>query len=199
MGRKGLFLGVFALAALLSGCTGTRMTVLPDLGGEPTTYAGPCGTVAVRESTPDRVYPPAGNPVPGFADALRESGLAKTVYYPSRPDDKVDYVMDAKFDVLFHPNMGSNLTKSFVTGLTLFLLEPVFWFDYDYSLTGEVSLYHGPVKVAVVRGSTESEMGMKFLSLGEAVNLEGETLSQSKKNLYRQLLQKLEKHCSQAR
>jgi hypothetical protein len=179
----------------LSGCTGTKMMVRPELAGEEK-HSGPCGSVAVRELTADRVYPPAGNLVPGFADALRESGLAKAVYYPSRPDDHVDYTLDAKFDVLFEPNMGSNMVKSFVTGLTLFLLEPAFWYDYDYRLKGEIGVYRGPVKLTQMQSEAEAQMQMKFLSLGEVQRLEGETLSSAKKTLYRQLLTDLNKACS---
>lgn len=188
-----LAVGVFALLSV--GCTGTQLQVRPDPVGMHATYAGDCGSVAVREKTPDRVYPPAGNLVPGFADALRESGLASEVYYPARPDDQVDYTMDAKFNVVFEPNMGANLTKSFVTGLTLFLLEPFFWYDYDYLLSGELVLYRGPVQARVVQAETEAGFQMKFLSMGQAVNLEGETLAKAKRSLYQQLLQEAAKGC----
>jgi len=196
MGRKKWTLAIVAVLGLISGCTGTKMAIHPEFGDASPKYEGLCGSVAVREVTPDKLYPPAGNLVPGFADVLRESGLAKEVYYPARPDDKVDHTIDAKFDVFFEPNMGSNMAKSFTTGLTLFLLEPVFWYNYNYSMKGEVGLYRGPLKVSTVRSESDAEMQMKFLSLGQAVNLEGETLKQCKQALYRQLLGELKKECS---
>jgi hypothetical protein len=195
-GDKKVILAALVLAALTAGCTGTKLQVRPDPEGMQGKYDGACGSVAVRETAPDRVYPPAGNLVPGFADALRESGLAKQVYYPARPDDKVDHTMEAKFDVTFEPNMGSNMVKSFVTGLTLFLLEPAFWYDYDYSLKGEVGVYRGTLKTDAVRAETDASFQMKFLSLGQAVNLEGETLTKAKKSLYQQLLKELGRTCS---
>jgi hypothetical protein len=39
-------------------------------------------------------------------------------------------------------------------------------------------------------------MQMKFLSLGQAVSLEGETLARAKQSLYRQLLVELDRACS---
>ena len=32
------------------------------------------------------------------------------------------------------------MAKAFFTGFTLFLLEPAFWYDHDYTLIGDVDV-----------------------------------------------------------
>jgi len=184
------------LVFFIAGCTGTSMTVNPSPDTLQMTVAKGCGAVAIKETPAEHVYPPAGSLVPGFATALEKSGLAAKVYYPSRPDDKVDLTLDARFDVLFDANMGSNMTKSFFTGLTLFILEPVFWFDYNYNLKGSVTIVRDNARVQTLEAASDAEMSMKFLSLGEVQQLEGNTLAKAKESLYRQLLIGLNKHCS---
>lgn len=151
--------------------------------------------MAVKEVPADKVYPPAGNLVPGFANALERSGLADKVYYPTRPDDKTDLTLDAKFDVVFDPNMGANLTKSFFTGLTLFILEPVFWYNYGYELAGQVDVLKNGTKVKTFSARSEGEMSMKFFPLAEAQTLEGKTLKKSKEPFFNQLLIDFDKFC----
>ena len=186
---------VVVMSALISGCTGSEVNVKPDPASLQVTITKKCGNVAVKETPTDRVYPPAGNLVPGFAIALEKSGLFDKVYYPSRPDDKVDLTLDSKFDVLFDANTGSNMTKSFFTGLTLFLLEPVFWYNMDYNLNGQVEIKKENAKTTTIQAATEAGMSMKFLSLSDAQKLEGETLAKSKDSLYKQLLMELDKYC----
>jgi hypothetical protein len=177
------------------GCTGTQMIVKPDPNTIQISVQKKCGSVAVKETTPDRVYPPAGNLIPGFANELERSGLFETVYYPTRPDDKVDIALDSKFNVKFQPNMGGNMTKAFFTGLTLFILEPIFWYDYDYALDAKVDIYSGKSIVKTIDAGTTAEINLKFLSLGQIVNLEGETLKNAKLSIYKQLLIKINDYC----
>lgn len=191
----GLVYVAMLLCYLIAGCTGTNMTVNPAPDTSQMTVVKGCGAVAIKETPAEHVYPPAGNLVPGFAAALEKSGLAAKVYYPARPDDKVDLTLDARFDVLFDANMGSNLTKSFFTGLTLFILEPVFWFNYNYDLKGNVTVVRGSARVQTLEAASDAEMSMKFLSLGEAQQLEGNTLNKAKDSLFRQLLIQLNKEC----
>lgn len=181
---------------LTFGCTGTKVTVTPDPSMIQTAVVvKKCGAVAVKETTSDHVYPPAGNMVPGFAKDLENSGLFDTVYYPSRSDDKVEVTVDAKFDVIFNPNMGPNLVKSFITGLFLFLPEPLLWYDYDYNLNGKVDVYAGKTIAKTVEAQTTGEVKLKFLSLSEAVNKESETLAKSKSSINKQLINKLADYC----
>ncbi|GEM_PF-1777043 len=181
---------------VLTGCTGTQMMVNPEPSAIELKGTGKCGNVAVKEMTPDKTYPPAGNLTPGFAAELERSGLFEDVYYPSRPDDKVDLVIDTKFNIFFDPNMGSGAVKSFLTGLTLFLLEPVFWYDFDYTFNGKVDLYEGKVLKKSYNAQTSAEMQMKFLSLGEAVTLESDTLTKAKASIYSQLVRKVGDYCA---
>lgn len=184
------------LCFLGAGCTGTSMTINPDPDMLPMSVVKGCGAVAIKETPAEHVYPPAGNLVPGFATALEKSGLAEKVYYPARPDDKVNLTLDARFDVKFDANMGSNLTKSFFTGLTLFILEPAFWYNYNYELKGNVAIVRENARLQTLEAASDAEMSMKFLSLGEAQQLEGNTLNKAKESLYRQLLIELNKQCS---
>ena len=181
---------------ILTGCTGTQIMVDPEPGALDLKGSGTCGNVAVKEMTPDKTYPPAGNLTPGFAAELERSGLFANVYYPSRPDDRVDLVINTKFNIIFDPNMGSGMTKSFLTGLTLFLLEPVFWYDYDYEFDGKIDLYEGKVLKRTYEAQTSAEMKMKFLSLGEAVTLESDTLTKAKASIYSQLVKKVGDYCA---
>ncbi len=187
---------VVACVSLLGGCTGTNMVVSPDPASVTYVVSKKCGAIGVKEIAPDRVYPPAGNLVPGFASALEKSGVSDSVYYPSRPDDKVAVTLESKFDVAFDPNNGGNLTKSFFTGFSLFILEPVFWFNYDYTLTGTVDVMVGKNRMATLQANSSGEMSMKFLSLSEVQSLEGKTLAMAKDALYRQLLRDLSSYCN---
>jgi hypothetical protein len=184
------------VSVLLSACTGTTTQVTPDPDTLTTTVSKKCGIVVVKEVPSIKVYPPAGNLVAGFANALERSGIAEKIYYPSRNDDKFDLALDSRFDVTFDANTGGNMTKSFFTGLTLFLLEPVFWFNFNYEMTGEIDIIRATQKVDSIKANSEGEMSMKFLSLGEAQTLEGSTLAMLKESLFRQLILKLETACA---
>lgn len=196
MKSKKLQVLLLICTVVLTGCTGTQIMVNPEPSALELKGTGKCGNVAVKEMTPDKTYPPAGNLTPGFAGELERSGLFANVYYPSRPDDKVDLVIDTKFNIIFDPNMGSNMTKSFLTGLTLFLLEPAFWYDYDYTFDGKADLYEGKELKKSYEAQTAAEMQMKFLSLGEAVTLESDTLTKAKASIYSQLVSKVGDYCA---
>jgi hypothetical protein len=189
-----LLLGLLLLV-FLSGCTGTRMLVDPDPSSLQVAITKKCGNVAVKEIPPDRTYPPAGNLVPAFARELERSGLFEAVYYPSRPDDKVDLTIDSKFNVKFHPS-GGNMPKAFFTGLTLFLLEPAFWFDFYYAWDGHVDVYTGKTISKTIEAKTTANIGMKFLSMGQAQVLEGDVLKNGSTSLYRQLIIQLQDYCT---
>jgi len=89
--------------------------------------------------------------------------------------------------------MGSSFFKAFFTGLTLFVLEPVFWYHYEYTLSGNVIISKNGERIKTVDAKTDAIMSMKWLSLGQAVTLEGETLGKAKKSLYRQLMKEIQK------
>lgn len=176
----------------LVGCTGTRMNISPPPDGLTGTFPQKFNAVGVKEIPADKVYPPAGHPAQDFARELELSGISKTVYFPSRPDDKVDAVLETKVDVAMDPHMGSLMLKSFVTGLTLFILEPAFWYDFDYALVGRVDVVQEG-KRTPIEAKTDASIGMKWLSLGQAQNLEIEAMKKSKQSLFRQVIEKLSK------
>lgn len=185
---------VIGMGIIATSCTGTRMNVTPSPDSLTSTFPKTYNALAVRELAANRVYPPAGNLVRGFADELERSNLASNIYYPARSGDKVDLTLNSKFDVSMDPHMGYLMLKSFVIGLSLFILEPVFWYDYDYALVGQIDVLKEQNKVDVLKAKTDANIGMKWLSLGKAQTLEGETLGKAKQSLYRQLLESLHKH-----
>ena len=180
---------VVVAAMFLTGCSGVRLQVLPD----PATVqlppvTGRCGTVAVRELTPDRVYAPAGNLAAGFARELVLSGLFDTVYYPSRADDTADLTLEGKFDVGFEPHAAANVARSMGVWGSLFLLEPAIWYEYGYDLAGRVTVAGGQRPVRPIVAAAHAGMRVRFLSLADVYGLEQEALDAAKRSLFRQLL-----------
>lgn len=178
---------------LLASCTGTKIVVQPPVDSVPATFSNEFAAVGVRELTSDHVYGSAGNVVQGFANELRTTGLVSETYFPARPDDPVDVTLDTRIDVTVNQNTGSAMVKAFFTGLTMFLLEPAFWYHIDYKLVGHVDVLHGNRKLGELDADSDARMSMKFLSLSEQQTLEGKALSEAKKSLYRQLLDDLVK------
>jgi hypothetical protein len=177
---------------LLSGCTGMHQGVQPPPETLQQKFDQKFSSVGVKEMTADRVYPPSGWLAQDFAREIEASGLAKAVYFPSRPDDKVDAVLEAKFNVVMDPHMGKLMLKSILIGLTLFILEPVFWYDFDYALVGHVEIVKGENRIPIEE-KTNSTISMKWLSMGEAQKMESEVIKNSKKSLFLQLIEKISK------
>ena len=123
-----------------------------------------------------------------FSNELRKSGITKEVYYPFRPDDKADIVLESQFNVALDPHSGSAFAKSFFTGLTLFIIEPLFWYDFDYTLSGTVDVVKNGKVIKQLSAVTDATLSVKWLSLGKVASLEGETLAQAKKSLFQQLI-----------
>lgn len=180
---------------ILSSCTGTNVSVNPD----PNTYYGSsrssCGAIAIREIPGSRIYPAAGNLIPDFARSLERSGLASKVYYPSRPDDKVDMVIDAKFDTTSDKNIASNMVQAFFTGLLLFIPEPIIWYDYDYAIDGQIDIIKNGNRMATLTPKVTSKASVKWLSLSSLENVEQTTLVKSKDSIYKQIITDLSRYC----
>jgi hypothetical protein len=187
---------LFVTVALgLTACTGSEIVVRPDPSTIDTNFRSNCGTIAIKESTASRVYPAAGNLVPDFANALEQSGLAEKVLYPIRPDDKPDITLDVKFDVVADLNRGGNAAKSIFIGLTFFLIEPILWLDYDYSVTGQVDIIKGNARAQTLNPKAYAEMSIKWLSIDSLQNLEQDTLTKLKSSVYKQFLTGLNIYC----
>ena len=193
---RGTRITIVAVALLLplAGCTGRRVVVRPD----PATLGSAAlpaqfSAIGVRALPDASVHPPAGEPVAGFASAVEKSGMADAVYYPMRPGDSVDAVLDTRIDVTFDENSGSNFAKAFFTGFTMLLLEPFFWYDYDYVLSGQVDVVRPDGSSVRVNAVTTATSAVKFFSLNEERSAEGEALSRGKESLYRQLLTEIQR------
>jgi len=190
-GRVGLAAGLMAMAIVAVGCTGRSVVVRPDPQSLSATAPRQFAALGVRAVPAAYVYPAAGEPVAGFASTLERSGVSEKVYYPIRPDDTVDAVLDTQIDVTFDQNNGSNFAKAFFTGFTMFLLEPLFWYEYDYVLSGKVDVVKQNGSRLRLDATSTGTFGVKFFSLAEANEGEGETLRQAKESLYRQMLGQL--------
>jgi hypothetical protein len=187
MAKQSLLLILVPL--FLVGCTGTQIKVKPEPMAVSTTNMPKydiVGLQALSSETPS--YGPSGNLTEGFASAMKEHGFAKQVAYPMRPDEKVDIAVDTQFNIKPDLHSGANAAKGFFTGLTLFLIEPVVWFDQDYVLEGKAVVTKNGQRLKDVTARTDANISTKWLSLGDIPSLEAEALSKAKKSLYLQLM-----------
>ncbi|MBU0537835.1 MAG: hypothetical protein KKF24_01110 [Gammaproteobacteria bacterium] len=191
MKGKLFLLGLIAIFS--TGCTGTKVLVTPDPESFEAVYNYKYQDLGLRNIPGDKVYAPAGNITESFGTELRTSRFAKNVYYPLRPDDNVDIILESKFDLEMDPHMGSGMVKAFITGFTFFLLEPLFWYDYDYKIVGSVDVYKNGILTHNVSAQTDATTSMKWLSLSKGQTLEGEALGKAKRSLFKQLMIELDK------
>ncbi len=190
--RRFLALLVVALfLCLMLGCTGTRLNVSPSPDSLQAKYSTRYDVIGVKEIASDISYPPAGHIVSDFVRELELSGIARHVIYPVGSGDMADLILEPKFNVALDSQEGLSLTKSFLTGLTLFLLGPIVWYDYDYALVGEVDLIKQGKKTYSIHVTTNAFISMKLLSLEQGSNLEIETLKMAKNSLFRQIIEKI--------
>jgi len=189
------FVILIVMVFSLSACTGTEVTIRPDPSTVDSNFRSNCGSIAIKESPSAQVYPAAGTLIPDFAKAVDRSGLSEHLFYPTRQDDKVDITLDTKFDVIAEHNMGSTFAKSFVTGLSLFVLEPFFWYNHEYYITSRVDIVKNDKIVKTIDQRTEAEMSLKWLSLASTQTLEVDTLTRLKSMAYKQILSELNLYC----
>lgn len=176
---------------ILTGCTGTQIKITPEPTSLEQKINNSYAAVGTRDIPAEKTLPVAGNLTEAFSNEIRSSGFAKEVYYPFRPNDAVDMALDSKFNVTLDPHSGSMFAKSFFTGFTLFLLEPFLWYDFDYSLSGDVSVIKNGKIIKQVSAKTDATVSTKWLSLSEAPALESEALTKAKKSLFWQLMHKI--------
>lgn len=182
-------LGVFLFSLSLIGCTGTEMVVKPDPNTQSTTVSKRFQSVGVKPKQSDfPSYPGAGNIADGFANIIDESGFSKQVYYPLRPDDKPEIILDSQFSARADTHGGANFAKAFFTGFTLFLLEPVIWFNYDYILEANVGVLKNGERIQTVNARSDVTLSAKWLSLSDLQRMEPEALTKAKRALYFQIL-----------
>ena len=176
---------------MLTGCTGTKVKITPEPMAFDQGVNRSYDSVGIRDIPSDKTYPATGNLTEAFSNEMRTSGFSEEVYYPFRPDDKTDITLDSHFTSEVDMHSGSMFAKSFFTGLTLFLIEPFIWYDFDYTLTGNLVVLKDGKESKRVSGQTEATISAKWLSLSELQSLEGKALSKAKKSLFQQLMHKI--------
>ena len=180
---------IIAVAAFfIIGCTGTEIKIRPENALIAQNNIGPYTTIGVKDVSSGTSLPQAGNMTEAFSNELRKSGVTKEVYYPFRPDDKADIVLESQFNVALDPHSGSAFAKAFFTGFTFFILEPLFWYDYDYTFSGTVDVVKNGKIIKQLSAVTDATMSVKWLSLGKVTSLEVETVDKAKKSLFQQLI-----------
>ena len=180
---------VFLFSFALVGCTGTQLVVKPDPAAQSTVVTKKYSSVGVHPKPSDLPsYAGAGNLSDGFANAIEESGFAKKVFYPLRSDDKPDITLESQFSARTDLHSGANFIKSFFTGFTLFLLEPVIWYDYDFVVEGTVGVIRNGERIQTISARSDATISAKWLSLSEVAKLEADALSKAKRGLYYQIL-----------
>jgi len=184
---------MLSILLFISGCTGTKVNVYPSTSDMNNKCEHKYASISIKDLPSDYVYPPAGKVVEYFAHELDESGICEEVLYPSRRSDKPDLTLETKFDVQIDPHMGISMLKAFATGLTLFILEPVFWYNFDYEFKGSVNVLKNGEVVDQINKQAESQISMKYLSLANAQKLEGKAIADAKKSLSNQIIMDLNK------
>ena len=180
---------IIAVAAFfIIGCTGTEIKIRPENALIAQNNIGPYTTIGVKDVSSGTSLPQAGNMTEAFSNELRKSGITKEVYYPFRPDDKADILLESQFNVALDPHSGSAFAKAFFTGFTFFILVPLFWYDYDYTFSGTVDVVKNGKIIKQLSAVTDATMSVKWLSLGKVTSLEVETVDKAKKSLFQQLI-----------
>ena len=180
---------IIAVAAFfIIGCTGTEIKIRPENALIAQNNIGPYTTIGVKDVSSGTSLPQAGNMTEAFSNELRKSGVTKEVYYPFRPDDKADILLESQFNVALDPHSGSAFAKAFFTGFTFFILEPLFWYNYDYTFSGTVDVVKNGKIIKQLSAVTDATMSVKWLSLGKVTSLEVETVDKAKKSLFQQLI-----------
>jgi len=83
---------------------------------------------------------------------------------------------------------GATFAKGFFTGFTLFIFEPLIWYDFDYTLAGNVDVIKDGKIIKRVNAKTDATVSVKWLSLSDLAKLQDETLIKAKKSLFQQLI-----------
>jgi hypothetical protein len=190
--RKYILISI-ATSIFLAGCTGKEIKIRPENTLFNPSVGNSYSTVGLRDVSTGKTFPVVGNVTEAFGNEMRSSGFAKEVYYPLRPDDNTEITLESQFNVDVDTHSGSAFAKSFITGFTMFILEPLFWYDFDYKFAGAVGLFKDGILIKQVSAVTDATMSVKWLSLGDVASLEAETITKAKKSLFNQLLNDMKK------
>ncbi len=152
------------------------------------------------QSSSYRNYSDGTSKIPGelviaFAKYLEHSGLFEEVYCPTRSGDKFNLSLDSKIDVKFNANSGPNMAKSFITGLSLFVLEPIFWYEHNIDFSGHVDIRKEGKTVSSFDAKTKADLYRKFLSLGDTDAFQKKLWPAGLRATFAQLLREIETYC----
>jgi hypothetical protein len=190
--RKYILISI-ATSLLLAGCTGKEIIIRPENTLFSPSVGNSYSTVGLKDATTVRTIPVVGNVTEAFGNEMKSSGFAKEVYYPLRPDDNTEITLESKFKAEIDTHSGSAFVKSFITGFTMFILEPFLWYDFDYRFSGEVLIFKDGKMIKQTSAVSDATMSVKWLSLSDVASLEAETIIKLKKSLFNQLLNDIRK------
>ena len=192
-----LFVLSIVILLLSFGCTGARVIVMPDSKSikRPTTKG--CGKAAVTELTAQGNDKIPNELVIAFAKYLEQSGLFEEVYCPIRSTDKFDISINSKFDVQVDSHTAPNMAKAFITGLSWFVLEPIFWYEDSFVFSGHVDITKDGKQVATFDAKTNADLYRKLLSTGNAEVFQKQLWPVALNTTFSQLLGDIETYCKQ--
>lgn len=129
---------------LLVGCQGYKSTTIPTYSNNIPRFNSPIKTVGIEYNKVEysgsawtfaRVKPEV------LSEVLLKSDFTKTVISPIKEMDEVDLFLEVSISSEADAYIISGLIKSFAIGYTLFLAEPILWFDQDFTLKGKVKIW----------------------------------------------------------
>ena len=186
-------MSIACFTLLLVGCTGSEIKIKPENFLLDQRFNESYSSIGLLDASTGKNLPSVGNLTEAFSHEIRASRVAKDVYYPARPDDKTDVTFESNFNSELDTHSGSAFAKSFLTGFTFFILEPIFWYDFDYKFSGTVDVLKDGKVIKQSSAVTDVTLSVKWLSLGDVSKLESEAISQGKKSLFNQLLRDVHK------
>ena len=189
MKKKNRLSALTIVAILVAGCTGTQIKISPESSALEQSFNSSYGLVGVRDVPAEKTLAVTGNLTEAFSNEIRSSGLAKEVYYPLRPNDKTDITLNSQFNADVDRHSGSHFATAFFTGFTFFIFEPFIWYDFDYTLAGNVDVIKDGQVIKRVNAKTDATVSVKWLSLSDLAKLQDEVLIKAKKSLFQQLIQ----------
>ena len=165
---------IFPLIFLLAICSGcTSYEIRPPAASIATPKAPRTLPVTVGISKgPQKLTGGFPDVVPVFKDELERSGLFKTVYYPVRPDDKIDgsinltITTEFKMDPTWFP-------KAFFSGFFMFIPVPFTWYNNQYRAESTLQLFHDDKPIKTYRSKQSAIASIQLMASPEKVESEG--------------------------
>lgn len=130
-----------------------------------------------------------------FTEALISRRIAQHVLHVN--DEKSGegplLEVDLKLTLDHHPT--AKTIKNYFLGLTLFLLEPILWYDISYSVSGSLTLKETTKTMGPFLATADAATKARWLSLDKLAklhaNAQRDTLSRASDELLRQLQQRV--------